>query len=497
MMEKQGYEPQTETHGNFDFTAKEVLNTFKTPAGKNFEFIGTALSSWQQEPVIFGPDGKQLILADWDLNVRNHLTGQGKSTIKGSQNPDEFPRFLPKKELYADRAQEMNQNMFRFSLEFSRLCPSPEEFDQAYMAEYVKALAVLRARGMEPMLAINHWVMPNFLLGKNNKGEVTYGAWENPEIAKHFRFYVENVVKFLADENKVRSALVDAGFDKNSQDKFLSEGLVRYFLSLNEPQGVILPSYIAGIFPPYKKGRVDLVFGTILKRLVEAHDIARDTIKQGHLPSAKGEPMVGVGHNWTYFDGVLGNIAHNIENRGLANRFERGGEYTDFLGLQYYCRLVAGGRDKVYGDDPVQGDIYPAGIYEMLKKMNQTYPNKEIFISEFGFADKTDIRRPYWILETVRYVIEALKNDIPVRGMLLWTLVNNFEWVGGMDIKYGMFDETDLSKTLTPSPKGQIKSWEAWKAVAKAVTNPAPEALRELQDYYLTAKQQLISPPSH
>jgi len=183
----------------------------------------------------------------------------------------------------------------------------------------------------------------------------------------------------------------------------------------------------------------------------------------------------------------------------VARGFERTGVYSDFLGFQYYCRVTAPSlypplgplhpKGRYYSEHPGFGDIYPQGIYELLKKVNEQYPQKEIFISEFGFSDSKDIRRPYWILETVRYVIEAMKHGVPVKGMLLWSLVNNFEWNRGMEQKFGLFDEKDLKEPLIASPE-KVSGWEAWRAVAGAVTQPSVETLADLQKIYERAERQ-------
>ncbi|KKS81215.1 MAG: Glycoside hydrolase family 1, partial [Parcubacteria group bacterium GW2011_GWD2_43_10] len=135
---------------------------------------------------------------------------------------------------------ELGENMFRFSLDFARLCPKEGEFDSALMAEYVKALALVRAHGQEPMLTMHHFTMPRYLLETDSNENITKGGWENPDVSKHFRFYVENVVKFLGDEDKIRHILASEKFDKPAQDKLLSEGLAKYFLAINEPMSTLL-----------------------------------------------------------------------------------------------------------------------------------------------------------------------------------------------------------------------------------------------------------------
>ncbi len=482
-----------EKNPDFNFTAADVLKTLRTASGKpSIEYIGSGTSHFQAEPLVYGPDGEPLVLSDWEFEVVKNLKGKENAKIKGNLDPAAFPRFLQEKEKYIDRSAELGENMFRFSLDFARLCPKEGEFDTELMADYVKALALIRARGQEPMLTLYHWPMPMFLVKINENEDITKGGWENPEAAKHFRFYVENVIKFLADEDKIRGVLAEENFDKESQDKFLAEGLVKYFLSINEPVNIAGLNYIAGIFPPYKTGKIGLA-KKVMQKLIDAHDMTRDRLKSGGMKMTEGrEPQVGISHAWNYFDGILGGAFHKIFNKGPASKFERNNEYTDFLALQYYFRMTAplfAKRGRDYGDNPAFGDIYPPGIYEMLKKMNKEYPQKEIFITEFGFSENKDMRRPYWILETVRYIIEAKKHGIPIKGMLLWSLVNNFEITLPSDQKFGLFDESELNTPLIRGTEG-IKSWEVWQSAIGAIANPSEESLKKLQDCYETAQRQ-------
>ena len=279
----------------FSFSADDVLKTLKTPqGGTKIEYIGDAMSDFQAEPLIFDTDGKPIVFSDWEMEVAKNAEGR-KSKIIIPQKPDEFPRFGAFKEDYIKRSAELGENMFRFSLDFARLCPQEGEFDEKLMADYVRALALIRANGEEPMLAIYHYPMPKYLLGFDAEGNLKTGGWEHPDVAKHFRFYVENVVDYLANEDKVSGALGDLGFAKNAQDKFLAEGLVRYFLSINEPTSIIRNNYLAGIFPPFRAGNVSPI-KKVLEELIAAHDLARDKIKTG-LKVKEGEARVGVAHN--------------------------------------------------------------------------------------------------------------------------------------------------------------------------------------------------------
>ena len=168
------------------------------------------------------------------------------------------------------------------------------------MAEYVKVLAHIKADGQEPMLTIYHWPMPCYLLKTVPTMSIETGGWENSEVIKHFRFYVESVVNSWLMKTEIRRALVEESFDKKFCDKIIAGGLVQYFISVNEPESVLLPGYIAGVFPPLKKVE-DGPYYESLNRLVEAHDITFHAIKDSLWKMGNPSPKVGVAHAWPYF----------------------------------------------------------------------------------------------------------------------------------------------------------------------------------------------------
>ncbi len=481
-----------------------VIKEFKPSDGKVLEYVGSATSDFQAEPLMVDSQGQPQIFSEWELLVVNAQQNKGHIIHTPEQIKD-LPNFHTKMDSYFDRSKALGENMFRFSLDFARLCPNPEDpndFNEKLMSTYVKALALVKARGMEPMLTIYHWPMPLYLVTRDEKGKIKDGGWEHPEAAQHFRGYVENIVKFLGDDKKVRNALED--FSKQDQDKFLADGLVKYFISINEPTTLTLNGYMAGIFPPFKKFNIPK-FKQVINELVKAHDITYESLKEFGIKKfsqADQQPQVGLAHNWTHFDGLLGNFAQKQLNERITKKFERDGTMSDFLALQYYCSALANPlykpmgpikaeKGREYGDHPGFGNIYPPGIYEHLKSMNQLYPQKEIFITEFGFVDNQDIRRPYWLLETVRYALEAKKAGVPLKGMLLWSLVNNFEWEKGVELKLGLFSEQELDQELVPSPR-TVSGHEAWQAVLNTIADPSEKNISSLEEVQERAKNQYI-----
>lgn len=439
------------------------------------KFIGTSTSDFQSNPWRSSPPA-----SDWEYELKRNLNGKS-SGIKLKQERGELPNLLAQKVRYVERSAELGLNMFRFSIDLARLNPEEGVFDTKLMTEYVRLMASLRVSGQEPLMTLHHFTMPVRLV-RYKAGRQELGAWQHPDVLKYFCFSISKVVEFLSDADALRSALV--GFDASTVDRLIAEGLVKYFMPFNEPAVTLGNSYLAGVFPPYKKNRLDLVLGTI-RAMAKVYAVMEESIRElGRWVPADRAPLIGNGYNWQYFDGLGSSLAHAVVNEWYTRYLEKVVPRSDWMGLHYYCRTASlpGAKDqanKEYGDHPVFGDIYPQGIFDLLEKMHAAYPSKEILVSEIGFSDREDRRRPHWILETVRYILEAKRRGVPVVGILYWSLVDNFEWELGMSQKFGLFSEGDLEKPLLPL-MNSVRSWQVWRGIARCMFRSSESAWRRL-----------------
>lgn len=71
------------------------------------------------------------------------------------------------------RAQSLGFTAFRFSLEWSRIEPSPGEFDDSALEHYRKMILSLRSKGMEPVVTLNHFTIPLWLVDEG--GGMAFG----------------------------------------------------------------------------------------------------------------------------------------------------------------------------------------------------------------------------------------------------------------------------------------------------------------------------------
>ena len=337
----------------FTFNGPQTAAALLPVRGRHgIEYVGSATSHFQAEPLLYNEQGQPSVASDWDVEVVRRVRGE-HSRIPYADVTN-LPIFLQRKEEYFDRSAELGENMFRFSFDFARLCPAKGQFNERLMAEYIKALLLIRVRGQEPFLTLHHFTMPRYLVQTDRNGNITAGAWENPEVTQQFRFYLANMIRFLIDEKSVVSILKTIDVSTEQRDAILHEGLVRYIMTINEPAVILVNGYLTGTAPPYKHSSF-LALSRVLARLVEIHDIAREQLKQG-LRTQSREPQVCVGHNWQLFDGFIGNVVHDFQVQ-WTDRFERDGKHSDFLALHYYFRRTiplsaSASRLRDYSDQP-------------------------------------------------------------------------------------------------------------------------------------------------
>ena len=125
---------------------------------------------------------------------------------------------------------------------------------------------------------------------------------------------------------------------------------------------------------------------------------------------------------------------------------------SDFIGLNYYDRVVLTFDPSAPGalfarqvvpsgaeiSDLNFGEVYPKGIYHLLKRVSRY--GKPIYITENGLPDADDDRRPSFLVTHLRQIWKAVNQNVPVMGYYHWSLTDNFEWAEGWNLRFGLIE---------------------------------------------------------
>ena len=333
-----------------------------------------------------------------------------------------------------DRAAETGQNAHRLSIEWSRIQPRQDMWDESAIDYYRQMLRGLHQRGLTPMVTLHHFTDPLWL--------TEMGAWENDATPALFEKYVAKIVDALKE-------------------------FCRTWVTINEPNVYTVMGYLFGAFPPGKNDLKSCI--PVLKNMIRGHAAAYRTIH-----ALQSDASVGIAlnyqsfkpsHSWLPWDHWLARFAHNNFNASFPNALATGkfrfafqtinlpeARLTqDFFGLNYYTRQMAAVnllRKKdlfIHLSHPKNTELsdtghianVPEGFYEAMK-FSRGF-GIPIYITENGIEDADDDLRPRYLIQHVHQMWRAVNFNWPIKGYFHWSLVDNFEWERGWTQRFGLW----------------------------------------------------------
>lgn len=350
-----------------------------------------------------------------------------------------------------DRAAEAGQNAHRLSIEWSRVQPTPDQWDESALDYYREILQGVRERGLTPVVTLHHFTDPLWL--------AEMGGWENEAVVERFATYARKVLEALKE-------------------------YVSIWCTINEPNVLAALGYVLGLFPPGKRD-LGAAFG-VMANLARAHAAAYHVIHEvdGRARAGMAVSYIDMqpARRWSPLDrliaGTLSRLYNDFFPRAARDgvlryphRRVRMGDARrtqDFLGVNYYTReLVAFDPRKsdqlfarrIFPPDAPRSDTghmahVPEGMFEALR-WAQAY-DVPIIVTENGVEDADDHLRPRYIIEHVHQMWRAVNFNWPIEGYFHWTLVDNFEWERGWTQRFGLWELDRESQARRKRPSADL-----------------------------------------
>ncbi len=335
-----------------------------------------------------------------------------------------------------DRAAEGGQNAHRLSVEWSRIQPTPDTWDEDALERYRTILRGLRERGMTAMVTLHHFSDPLWFFEMD--------GWEREEAVGLFEKFVRKTVEALKE-------------------------YCTLWCTINEPNVYALSGYVTGDFP-FKHHGMNIAL-QVMANMLRGHAAAYRAIHQ-----IQPESRVGYAHHhrpavakrpWSPLDQLMRNIRHVGINMAFPSGLSTGvmrtplGKFQipeakgtqDYFGLNYYSTdtisFNLGKRKELFtqSEYPADADTsenrfianIPIGMFDTIKWLVQTYPNLPILITENGVNDSEDSLRRRYLAQHIHQLWRAVNFNWPVKGYFHWTLVDNFEWERGWSQRFGLW----------------------------------------------------------
>ncbi|MEN8240974.1 MAG: family 1 glycosylhydrolase [Chloroflexota bacterium] len=335
-----------------------------------------------------------------------------------------------------DRAVEGGHNAHRFSVEWSRIQPAPDRWDEHALDRYAEMLRGLNDRGLFPVVTLQHFTDPLWV--------TEMGGWEADEIAGLFAGYAAKVVEAL-------------------------KGYVTTWVTINEPNVMAAMGYVTGEFPPGKQDIPAMI--KVVTNQARGHGLAYHRIKE-----LQPEARVGIALNWRGFnparnwhplDRVSAGLHNQAYNEFFPKLFTNGSAQIlgkrvivpeakgtqDYVGINYYSSdtvkfSLGAGLDELFTtrEYPEGTPLSPNGMIasqpeEFFKALNWALKFKApIIVTENGVEDMEDSFRREYLALHIHQLWHAVNFNYPIKGYFLWSLVDNFEWNLGWQRRFGLWE---------------------------------------------------------
>ena len=384
----------------------------------------------------------------WD--TFSHTPGLVLNGDNGDIAVDHFHRWPADLDLMV----ELGIKHYRLSLSWTRLQPTGAgELNPEGLAFYRDLLGGMRARGIEPLVTLYHWDLPQALEDE--------GGWANRDTAHRFADYASRVVAEL-------------GF------------LAADWITINEPWCVSFLGYGSGVHAPGKSDtrlavaaahHVNMAHGLALAAIRAINPelrVSNSNLVTDIVPATDSDDdaaavlRLDAMNNRIFLDpvyrGFYSAVVHELfDEYGLAGLIHDGdldviGAPVDFMGLNHYQRVVVsadenGGYLKLT-ETPAEPattsfgwSVEPDSLRSVLSRVSRDFTKLPIYVTENGasyddYADPNgsvnDWPRVEYFSGYLAAAAEAIREGVNLQGYYAWSFLDNFEWAEGYSKRFGL-----------------------------------------------------------
>lgn len=320
---------------------------------------------------------------------------------------------------------------YRFGVEWARVEPEDGWFSRAELDHYRRVLGTCLEHGVTPVVTYQHFTSPKWFARR--------GGWDRPDSAERFARFVEHATAHLGD-------------------------LIPWVCTINEANLIAeLGDVTSAPYLGTSEGRTELgrderaaPLGGFPHRDVEvmarAHRLAADAVKSG-----PGDANVG----WTLALIDLQPVDGG-EQRCAAIRQKTQLDFLDvsrdddFVGVQTYTRMLIG------PDGPVRApkenarmqtgwEVYPQAL-ESTVRLAAAHTGRPVLVTENGIATADDAERIAYTSAALDALARVIDDGVDVRGYLHWSLLDNFEWMAGYGMNFGLIEVDRQTLDRRPRP---------------------------------------------
>lgn len=328
-------------------------------------------------------------------------------------------------------AVECGLQVFRTSVEWSRVEPEEGHFDQAAVDHYVRLFAALQEKGVRVLATMVHATHPQWFEERNQ--------FEDLDNRKYFERYLEYVVPQIAPYVDFWNVINEFNIGNDPRRIDFKLNSVRYHalgyhvIKKYSDKPVSSAHALVQYVPKRGMDRWDNTLAQFND--LRDHEFFFHAIRSGEIlyPFRDGVWAPEVKGTCDYWS--INTYVRDMVDARCANAY---GSRFDFARMQMIDR-------PFYLEE-----FNPECMVANLSRLT----DKPVYISENGCCCDDDRFRIVYIAEYLSALNEAIRLGVDVRGYLYWSLLDNYEW-GSFAPRFGLYnvDRETFERTAKPSAR--------------------------------------------
>ena len=326
--------------------------------------------------------------------------------------------------------KELGHQMYRMSVEWSRIQPEEGVFDKAATEHYVKQLALLKENGIKTCVTLVHFAVPWWFIQKD--------VFTKLDNYAYFETYVKYIVPKIAPYvdvwnifNEFNGGVTDHA--RNVKFNHVIYHARAYHLIKQYSSAPISSAHAFVQF--YAKRQHD----TFDRRLQVWYDMMHNEF---WFHAIRTGELVVPGK-----DGICDKDIKDTCDYWAVNMYVR--QMLDARKADPYTQAYPFTRMQMIGKKFYWEEFHPETMYTCLTRLT----DKPIYVTENGISCNNDDFRIVQIAEYLAAMHAAMQDGADVKGYLHWSLMDNYEWDSYLP-RFGLCDvdfKGDFHRTPKPS----------------------------------------------
>ena len=325
----------------------------------------------------------------------------------------------------------------RLSIEWARIEPSEGVHDQHAIRHYRDMLIAANSAGIQPWVCLHHFTLPKWFADLG-------GFLIDNNRAKYWTRHVEFIANTFGDLVFGWQPVNETNYYPAAA--YLGRGWSPGHNDIEEYRTVSQQMHLATAEAAVRLKQTDKpvasIFGLSTLELLDDEPATLEFAERFY--NANWNTGIGL-----FRDGVL-----RFANRQAIDRPDLQGSF-DLIGFSYYCAHgVRNGHIVPYpksnNPSPLGYSIWPDGLGLVLDRLHTELPDTPLLIAEYGVGASDDLIRAEYLSAGLNITHDAIQRGIDIRGLFHWTAVDNYEWLHGFDLQFGIIN---ADRTINPSAR--------------------------------------------